>query len=254
MSISIKLMSESFSKVKSQGLKVAEVFYSTLFSRYPESKSLFHETNLEKQKQLLVNSIDFAVSNLGNEERLAEFLQNLGERHDSYGADEVHFDWVAECLMFALEDVLGEDWNEEVQSNWAATFNVIKDYMIQGMRRVRPATTVAEAPAPATDPVEAPQVEQSPTAEESAPVASDEVKQESAPETSNSKEDNLVDIKSKMVADIAIPENLKEQIRTIVRQKIQAALEEEVQKIMNEEMEKLTEDEITKIVSAFKAA
>lgn len=138
MAISIKVARESFKELQSKELNFSDEFYKNLFEKYPESKILFHEVNDDKQRQLFLNSIDFILSNLENEERLAEYIQNLGHRHLSYGADEIHFDWVEDALMATLTSVLGDSWTPEIKDCWSDLFATIKGYMLQGMRRDTP--------------------------------------------------------------------------------------------------------------------
>ena len=134
MSFSVKIIRESFNKTRPISEQVTAKFYDTLFDNHPEARGLFESIDLVKQRQLLYNSLDFIVTNLENPDRLSEYLQNLGERHVSYGTEEDHFPWVGEALLGTFAHFFGEEWTDELAENWTAAFSTIADYMKLGMR------------------------------------------------------------------------------------------------------------------------
>lgn len=134
MSLSISEIRKSFSTVEENEGLFTSIIYEQLFTRLPEVVTLFKDTDIEKQKRLLMNSLGFMLKNLDNVEKLAEFLQNLGERHSSYGVEEKHFAVFQDAIMVGLEKCLGDSWNENTSNFWQEFLSNIMLIIMQGMR------------------------------------------------------------------------------------------------------------------------
>jgi hemoglobin-like flavoprotein len=59
--------------------------------------------------------IDMALGNLDPIDKLIPALENLGARHTGYGAREEHYETVGVCLLWTLEQGLGEAFTDEVR-------------------------------------------------------------------------------------------------------------------------------------------
>lgn len=225
MTFSVKVIRETFNKTRPISDQVTKKFYDTLFEQHPEAMPLFHNTDSEKQQQLLYNSLDFIVTNLENPERLSEYLQNLGGRHVDYGTEEEHFDWVGGALLHTFAYFFGDEWTEEVQNNWAAAFGTIRDYMLIGMRaNVNNVVAMNSS-------VEANAQEENTNEPE-------------APEPVTAELNNFV-----------LPDNVKEDIRNAVRSAIESAIQAEVQAALELELKEMANPEkISDIVQKLRGA
>lgn len=59
-------------------------------------------------------------------------LANLGSRHVAYGAQEAHYPVVANALIAAFRDALGEDFDAETENAWRMALDWISGQMIAG--------------------------------------------------------------------------------------------------------------------------
>ena len=91
MSLNVELLEQSFEQVKPQATQFAFSFYKNLLTDYPQLQPLFSKTNMEAQEQKLIMSLVLVVQNLRSPDYLKSILQNLGERHVSYGAKQEHY-------------------------------------------------------------------------------------------------------------------------------------------------------------------
>jgi hemoglobin-like flavoprotein len=137
MDLNIKLIQDSFELVKPRAEEFANLFYSNLFRDFPESQSLFHASNMDKQKRLLVASLVQVVHNLENPEFLGEYLGRMGERHHAYGTLDEHFEWIGHTLLKTLKEMLGPEWTRELNYQWAMAFDLIAALMQDGLNRAR---------------------------------------------------------------------------------------------------------------------
>lgn len=124
--------------------KAAELFYGRLFSEYPEIKPLF-KGDMQEQGEKLMKMIDQAVSSLDNLEPLIDPLKAAGKAHKGYGVAKADYDKVGACLLWTLEQGLGDAYNPAVQEAWGETYNTLSSVMIEGAEYdVKPVKKIAE--------------------------------------------------------------------------------------------------------------
>ncbi|MBX2884033.1 MAG: hypothetical protein KTR32_29030 [Granulosicoccus sp.] len=131
----VKLVKETWSAVIPIQEKAAELFYGRLFSEYPEVKPLF-KGDMQEQGEKLMNMLDQAVSALDNVESLIEPLKDAGKAHKEYGVSNADYPKVGACLLWTLEQGLGDAYNPAVEEAWAATYETVSSVMIEGANEV----------------------------------------------------------------------------------------------------------------------
>src|SRR4029450_2746369 len=97
--MNVTLIRSSFDALRPQAPALVDRFYAILFERYPQVKPMFAQTDLPKQKQMLVQALALLVANLEKPDVLKSYLGTLGARHTGYGARDAHYDAVGECLL-----------------------------------------------------------------------------------------------------------------------------------------------------------
>jgi hemoglobin-like flavoprotein len=121
----VELIKASFGKVVPIADQAAGLFYGRLFEIAPETRSMFHTTDMKEQGVKLMQMIGQAVSLLNAPERLVPALQNLGERHRDYGVTEDHYDIVGSALLWTLEQGLGDDFTSETRDAWTQVYTIM---------------------------------------------------------------------------------------------------------------------------------
>ncbi|MFM9266432.1 globin family protein [Tychonema sp. BBK16] len=132
MSLNVELLEQSFEKVKPRADEFAASFYDNLFAAHPEVKPLFAETNMAKQRKLLLASLVLVVENLRKPGVLEKALKNLGAKHVGYGTVPQHYPAVGEALLATFEQYLQQDWTREVKQAWVDAFGAISTLMLDG--------------------------------------------------------------------------------------------------------------------------
>ena len=133
----IDLVERSFEKIKPNAVEFSASFYQNLFRNYPKVRPLFSRTDMKKQQAKLVDSLILLVENIRNPDALRPVLRDLGARHQKYGVIEKHYPAVGIALVETFAQYLKEDWTEEVQQAWVATYQVVAQIMIEGTREVQ---------------------------------------------------------------------------------------------------------------------
>lgn len=107
---------------------VARLFYDRLFALDPGLRMLF-KPDLREQGRKLMAMLNFAVNGLNRLDAIVPGVQALGRRHASYGVQDTHYATVAIALLWTLGQGLGEKFNDEMRSAWAAAYRVLSSTM-----------------------------------------------------------------------------------------------------------------------------
>ncbi|KAM3099695.1 globin family protein [Phormidesmis sp. 146-12] len=132
MALNVELLESSFAQIKANSSEVTKQFYTVLFTDYPEIQPLFANTNMEKQRKQLFQSLVFTVNNLGKPDVLSDTLKSLGTRHAWYGVLPQHYPMVGSSLLKAFEISLGTAWTSDVQQAWIEAYGVVAQLMLEG--------------------------------------------------------------------------------------------------------------------------
>lgn len=124
----IKLVQESFEKVKPISEKAASLFYGRLFGLDPSLEKLF-KGDMTEQGRKLMAVIGTAVNSLNDLEAIVPTVEEMGKRHVDYGVKEEDYDTVGAALLWTLEVGLGDDFTPETKEAWALTYNILADVM-----------------------------------------------------------------------------------------------------------------------------
>ena len=126
----IRLVQDSFAKVRPIAGPAADLFYGRLFEIAPQVRGLFPDDMAEQKKKLMA-MLGLAVANLNHPGTVVPALQDLGRKHIAYGTQGAHYAPVGEALLWTLEQGLGPDFTPEVRDAWVATYALVADVMKQ---------------------------------------------------------------------------------------------------------------------------
>jgi len=127
----IKLIEESFAAVAPRGAALVARFYERLFQDYPEVEPMFADTEKHAQQKKLLGSLVLVVENLRKPEKLGPALEQLGIRHNDYGAEPAHYPAVGSTLLKTLAEYAGDLWGSELEEAWTAAYGLISQKMIE---------------------------------------------------------------------------------------------------------------------------
>ncbi|GHO78652.1 flavohemoprotein [Ktedonobacter sp. SOSP1-85] len=130
--MNIELLKESFKMVAPRKEEFAQSFYNRLFTYYPETKTLFANTDMRRQESSLMATLATVISGVERGDNLVPVLNGLGKRHDSYGAAPEHYPLVGGVLLETFHEYLGNSFTPEMQEAWSQAFELISNQMIQG--------------------------------------------------------------------------------------------------------------------------
>ena len=76
-----------------------------------------------------MNMINTVVLGLDRLDSLQPAIQDLGRRHQSYGVENVHYDFVGTALLWTLEQGLGKEFTSQTRTAWAKAYDGLASAM-----------------------------------------------------------------------------------------------------------------------------
>ncbi len=125
----IHLVQSTFAMVEPIADDAAVLFYNRLFELDPALKPLF-SSDMAAQRKALMSTLKVAVKGLTDLDSIVPAVQQLGERHGSYGVKDEDYSTVAEALLWTLEQGLGAEFTEEVKEAWTDVYMLLAGVMI----------------------------------------------------------------------------------------------------------------------------
>lgn len=124
----VDLVQQTFAQVEPIADTAATLFYGRLFQLDPQLRLLFPK-DLSDQKKKLMNALKLVVEGLHTPEKILPAVRYLGERHQSYGVEDSHYELVGQALIWTLGQGLGDAFTAEVQDAWTAAYNLLARVM-----------------------------------------------------------------------------------------------------------------------------
>jgi NAD(P)H-flavin reductase/hemoglobin-like flavoprotein len=140
------LIRESFAHVAASSGPAMEYFYSRLFVRYPEMRSMFPHS-MQEHMERMFTALEHIVWNIDSPGPLTAFLGQLGRDHRKFGAKERHYEPFAVVLVDTIRHFCGHYWTDATQAAWEAALDHVTSVMTAAARRdaaTRPAWWIGE--------------------------------------------------------------------------------------------------------------
>jgi nitric oxide dioxygenase len=107
------------------------IFYARLFELDSRLEGLFSNTDMPKQRKVLMQTLAVVVKSIDKLDQLVPAVRALGRRHASYGVRTEHYATVGAALLWTLEQGLGDAFTSEVREAWATAYGTLASVMIE---------------------------------------------------------------------------------------------------------------------------
>jgi NAD(P)H-flavin reductase/hemoglobin-like flavoprotein len=131
--LDIARLKSSFQRIAMHGDEVPLHFYSDLFLKYPETRTMF-PVSMHAQRAHLVDALVKIVSRVDAIDDLAAFLTDLGRGHRKFGTLAEHYEAVGASLLATFAYFSGEAWDSELEADWKAAYELVAQVMIAAAR------------------------------------------------------------------------------------------------------------------------
>jgi len=116
--------------LKQKAKAVTTKMYKRLFSNHPEVEALFANAP-DNQNEVLARSIIAYSENIDNLPALDGALDKIAQHHINTNVKPEHYPFVAEALLQAMVDVLGDAVTDEVLNAWKEAYWFLADILIE---------------------------------------------------------------------------------------------------------------------------
>jgi len=128
--LDVETLETSFAAIAPQANELVKRFYEQLFDRFPAVIPLFEGSDMKSQQAKLLAALKLVIANVRNMDALLPALQELGQRHEKYGAAADHYGAVAEVLLSVMAEIAGDQWTDIMQKAWSDALGVIAGIML----------------------------------------------------------------------------------------------------------------------------
>ena len=124
----IELVQRSFTKIAPDAVSCSSLFYRRLFELEPSLRQLF-KSDIHVQGEMLMKVLAMAVNSLYDLSEIKKDLIQLGLRHQKYGVKKAHYALVGQALILMLQDVLADEFSDELEEAWGHVFQCLAGLM-----------------------------------------------------------------------------------------------------------------------------
>jgi nitric oxide dioxygenase len=107
--------------------EITTVMYDNMFSKYPQVKELFKDSEPTQYKKL-ANAVYAYAANIDNLEALHLGISTMTKAHVKTNVKPEHYPIVGECLLEAITQVLNPD--QKVLKAWADAYKFLANVLI----------------------------------------------------------------------------------------------------------------------------
>lgn len=119
----ITLIRKSFTPLAAQSRRAGAFFYDRLFALDPSLRPLF-PYDLQNQGEKFIQTLGILIRTLEQDsEEISADFQQMGQRHKEYGVQRQHYETLREAFLWALAQILGEDFDDDVALAWCKLYN-----------------------------------------------------------------------------------------------------------------------------------
>jgi hemoglobin-like flavoprotein len=128
----VQLLRKSFDLVALKKEQFAQDFYDRLFQTYPQTQSLFANTERQQQEVALMGTIASIIAGIEKGNNIAPVLQKLGARHARYRVAPEHYPLVGHVLIETFQHHLQDQFTPLMRQSWLEAYEVISEQMLRG--------------------------------------------------------------------------------------------------------------------------
>ena len=126
----IAIIKETVPLVGQEAENVTTRMYEILFSKYPETKPMFDNAAKDQHKKL-AGAIAAFAGNIDNLGVLGAAVEKMAQSHVMTQVKPIHYPMVADALITAMGDVLGEAFTDARKNAWVEAYTFLANILMQ---------------------------------------------------------------------------------------------------------------------------
>ncbi len=126
----IVAVKETIPLINRESENVTTRMYEILFSKYPETKLMFDNASKDQHKKL-AGAIAAFAANIDNLAVLGAAVEKMAQSHVMTQVKPIHYPMVADALITAMGDVLGEAFTDARKNAWVEAYTFLANILMQ---------------------------------------------------------------------------------------------------------------------------
>ena len=126
----ITSIKETIPLINKEAENITTRMYEILFSKYPETKPLFENAAGDQHKKL-AGAIAAFASNIDNLGALSKAVEKMASVHVLTNVKPEHYPMVADSLITAISDVLGDSFTDTYKNAWVEAYTFLANILMQ---------------------------------------------------------------------------------------------------------------------------
>ena len=124
---------DSVAQVMNSKAAFGEAFYEVFFKRYPEVQAYFSGLDMKRQALVLTMAVAVVEQHYSSPHAATEkYIQYLGTQHYSRAIPRDLYPKWREAMLETLQRFLGDEWTDELATEWAKAINLCTEVMFEG--------------------------------------------------------------------------------------------------------------------------
>ncbi|OKH17861.1 globin domain-containing protein [[Limnothrix rosea] IAM M-220] len=138
----IELVKATAPVVKEHGQAITARMYDIAFNERPEYRRFFENTHMKseaegkKQASKLAASVYAYASHIDELEKLGDAVEHIAKAHVNTRVIAEQYPVIGECLLAAMQDVLGDAATPEIMAAWTEAYNSLADIFINREKEI----------------------------------------------------------------------------------------------------------------------
>jgi len=145
MELDYQRVRDSIEAIGDRSTQLSKLFYTRLFQLDPAMSDIFHG-GVPMLNRKFINML-LTFKNARGIDALRPALESMASRHVGYRAEPAHFALFRDCLLYALGELLGEEFTAELRGSWERLYDEVAGIM-SGWMQAHPEAFAAGTPAP----------------------------------------------------------------------------------------------------------
>ncbi|MCB2075107.1 MAG: hypothetical protein KDE49_15550 [Novosphingobium sp.] len=118
--------------LREHGLAITQAMYRRMFANHPEVKEMFDQAAQEsgEQPKRLATAILAYAENIDKLENLSGPVARMAQRHVETHVKPEHYPIVAENILAAIKEVLGDAATDEILAAWGEAYWYLANILI----------------------------------------------------------------------------------------------------------------------------
>jgi nitric oxide dioxygenase len=127
---------ESYKLLVADGEKLAELFFDKLFAKEPSLRAMLPKDEWMRTRDLLTG-LGTLVKNLHRLSAINHVLMDFGAQAQRQGVLPQHYGLARGAMIETMAELMGEQWNDELELDWTETLNTVTSVVLLGAGRAR---------------------------------------------------------------------------------------------------------------------